>query len=120
MSNDSLKIKAAAFAVRRGHTDELAEAFVAELCKRGVLGSSERYSAVLEQVVDMARWPSARDALTDILGRHASHAAASKVAKDVLASHSKEIADKVRAEFYIPGDGCSGLVNEIADWIAKG
>lgn len=51
MSNDSLKIRAAAFAIRAGHTDQMAEDFVTALCQMGIIGRTDCYGEVLADLM---------------------------------------------------------------------
>ncbi|MFI6444697.1 hypothetical protein [Kitasatospora sp. NPDC050543] len=46
-----LKTRAVAFAVRAGHTDEMALRFLETLCERGQLGLSSKYGPVLAELM---------------------------------------------------------------------
>jgi hypothetical protein len=48
---DFNKTQAVAFAVRAGHTDEMAHRFLEEICNRGVLGQRRQYGAVLARLM---------------------------------------------------------------------
>lgn len=95
-TGDILKIKAAAFVIRAGHTDEMAQAFVEELCSRGILGVSAEYAPVLTDLVERANRRTAREKLIRAFERHASSRVAEEVADEILGAHRRELAAVVR------------------------
>lgn len=95
--SDTLKIKAAAFAVRAGHTDEMAQALVEELSRKGQLGMPGEYGPTLAALMKQAAAPeSARSKLLRVFERHASSAAAASVADEILGDHRQELAGYIR------------------------
>lgn len=97
--NDTFKIKAAAFAVRAGHTDEMAQALVEELGNRGHLGMPDEYGPTLADLMRRAAAPDAREKLVRAFERHASSHAALSAADEILGDHRRELAAKVRGHF---------------------
>lgn len=53
MSTDphGLKTAAVAFAVRAGHTDAMAHAFLERLCERGLLGQRHQFGPLLSEMM---------------------------------------------------------------------
>lgn len=46
-----LKTRCVAFAVRAGHTDEMAHRFLNRVCSEGLLGQSRQYGSLLAQMM---------------------------------------------------------------------
>lgn len=98
--SDTFKIKAAAFAARAGHTDEMAQALVEELRRKGQLGMPHMYGPVLAALMERASvGRSAREKLIRTFERHASSTAATTVADEILGDHRRELADRARRRF---------------------
>lgn len=51
MSNDFMKTRAVAFAVRAGYGDAVAHRFLEALCEKGVLGQRHQYGPMLAQLM---------------------------------------------------------------------
>lgn len=97
--SDTFKIKAAAFAVRAGHTDEMAQALVEELSRKGQLRRPGEYGPTLADLMRRAAAPDAREKLVRAFERHASSHAAASAADEILGDHRRELAAKVRGHF---------------------
>ncbi|WP_369147069.1 hypothetical protein [Streptomyces sp. R44] len=50
-----MKTRAVAFAVRAGHTDEMAHRFLERLCADGVLGQPDKFGPLLAQMMEENR-----------------------------------------------------------------